>query len=67
MELINLKCLTLLGRGGGGISPHFFRWLFLHEKRDLEVQNFVTFPNSLLTFGKSKKKIFGFSQCFGVI
>ena len=33
----------------------FFRWLFLHEKRGLEVQNFVTFPNSLWTFRKSKK------------
>ena len=32
----------------------FFRWLFLLEKRDLEVQNFVTFPNSFWTFRKSK-------------
>ena len=32
----------------------FFRWLFLHEKRGLEVQNFLTFPNSLWTFRKSK-------------
>ena len=34
--------------GGGAESARtFFRWLFLHEKRGLEVQNFVTFPNSL--------------------
>ena len=25
----------------------FFRWLFLHEQWGLEVQNFLTFPNSL--------------------
>ena len=25
----------------------FFRWLFLHEKRGLDVQNFMTFLNSL--------------------
>ena len=35
-------------RAGGAESARpFFRWLFLHEKRGLEVQNFVTFPNSL--------------------
>ena len=32
--------LTLLGRGT------FFRWLFHHEERGLEVPDFVTFPNS---------------------
>ena len=35
-------------RAGGAESARtFFRWQFLHEKRGLEVQNFVTFPNSL--------------------
>ena len=34
--------------GGGAESARtFFRWLFLHEERSLEVQNFVAFPNSL--------------------
>ena len=47
--------LTLLGRGGAESARTFLRWLFLHEKRGLEVQNFVTFPNSLWTFRKSKK------------
>ena len=60
------KPLTLLGGGAESARP-FFRWLFLHEKGGLEVQNFVTFPNSLWTFRKSKKIFFGFSQCFGVI
>ena len=42
------EALTLLGRGEGAESAHtFFRWLFLHEKRGLEVQNFVTSPNSI--------------------
>ena len=39
--------LTLLGWGGAESARTFFRWLFLHEKRGSEVQNFVTFPNSL--------------------
>ena len=39
----------------------FFKRPFLHEKRGLEVPNFVTFPNSLLNFRKSKTK-FGFSH-----
>ena len=35
-------------KGEGDIlCLHFFRWLFLHEKRGLEVLNFVTFLNSL--------------------
>ena len=33
----------------------FFRRLFHHEKRGLEVRNFLTFPNSLETFRKSNK------------
>ena len=34
--------------GGGGVdcAHNFFRRLFLHEKRGLEVPNFLTFPNS---------------------
>ena len=39
--------LTLLGRGGAESARTFFRWQFLHEKRGLEVPDFVTFPNSL--------------------
>ena len=38
--------------------PAFFKWIFLHEKRGLEVRNFLTFPNSLETFRKSKKNCF---------
>ena len=41
------KFLTLLGWGVAESARTFFGWLFLHEKRGLEVQNFVTFPNSL--------------------
>ena len=34
--------------GGGADSARtFFRWLLLHEKRGLEVRNFMAFPNSL--------------------
>ena len=52
-------------RAGGAESARtFFRWLFLHEKRGSEVQNFVTFPNSLLTFRKSKKKFLVFHSVF---
>ena len=37
-----------IGAGGGAESAHtFFKHPFLHEKRGLEVPNFVTFPNSL--------------------
>ena len=32
---------------GAESARTFFRWLFLHEKRGLEVPNFVIFPNSL--------------------
>ena len=45
---------------GAQCACTFFRWLFLHEKRGLEVQNFVTFPNSLWTFRKSKKNFLVF-------
>ena len=38
--------LTLLGQGGAE-SETIFKRPFLHEKRVLEVPNFVTFPNSL--------------------
>ena len=41
--------------GGAESARTFFKHPFLHEKRGLEVQNFVTFPNSLWTFRKSKK------------
>ena len=40
--------LTLLGRRVGAKSARtIFICPFLHEKRVLEVPNFVTFPNSL--------------------
>ena len=45
------------------LTRTFFRWQFLHEKRGLEVPDFVTFPNSLWTFRKAKKK-FGFFTVF---
>ena len=41
------RLLTLLGRGGTESARTFFKRPFLHEKRGLEVPNFVTFPNSL--------------------
>ena len=70
---INVKCfakfslfaLTLLGRGRAESAHTLFRWLFLHEKRGLEVQNFVTFPYSLWTFRKSNFFLF-FTVIFGV-
>ena len=37
--------------GGAESARPFFRWLFLHEKRGLEVPNFVTFPK-----GRVQKK-----------
>ena len=63
LKLWNLKLiitlfetdLTLLGRGGTIFKPPF-----LQEKRVLEVQNFVTFPNSIWTFRKSKKNFLVF-------
>ena len=43
-----LKVIDVNPNGGGAESARtFFKWLFLHEKRGLEVQNSVTFPNSL--------------------
>ena len=50
---LQLRCLvyspTLLTIiGGDSKFPHFLRRLFLHEKRGLEVPNFVTFKNLLL-------------------
>ena len=59
-NLLFHTCLTLLGRGGNESARPFFRWLFLHEKRGLEVQNFVTFSNPLWTFRKSKKNFLVF-------
>ena len=41
------KDLTLLGRGGAESARTFFIWLYLNEKRGLEVPNLVTFPNLL--------------------
>ena len=57
--------LTLLERGGGAESARtIFKRPFLHEKRVQEVPNFVTFPNPLWTFRKSKKTLF-FSVFWG--
>ena len=50
LSVSSTKTLTLLGRGWLGVwgSAHtFFKRPFLHEKRGLEVPNFVTFPYSL--------------------
>ena len=45
--LIELIVLTLLERGGAESARTIFKRPFLHEKRVLDVPNFVTFPNSL--------------------
>ena len=50
---------------GGTMFPTFFKRLFLHEKRVLDVPNFLTFPNSLWTFRKSKKIIWFFTMFWG--
>ena len=41
------KCFNPIRAGGAESARTYFRWLFLHEKRGLEVLNFLTFPNSL--------------------
>ena len=47
-RLLLQDCTRVNPNGAGGtMCPHFFRWLLLHEKRGLEVRNFLTFPNSL--------------------
>ena len=46
--------LTLLGWGGAESARTIFNRPFLHEKRCLEVPNFMTFPNSLRIFRKAK-------------
>ena len=56
--------LTLMVRGAH-CALTFFRPLFLHEKRGLEVQNFLTFPNSLWTFRKSKIFFWFFTVFWG--
>ena len=63
--MILIKIINPIGAWGGWISPHYFQRSISPWKRVLEVPNFVTFPNSLWTFRKSKK--FGFSQWFEVI
>ena len=57
--------LTLLGRGGAESARTLFNRPFLHEKRGLEVPNFVTFPNSLWTLRKAKKIFLVFHSVFG--
>ena len=57
--------ITLIEGRGVDCACTFCRRLFLQEKRSLVVQTFVTFPNSLWTFGRSKN-IF-FSKCLGAI
>ena len=47
MLIIAIKGLNPIRAEGAESARPFFRWLFLHEKRGFEVQNFVTFPNSL--------------------
>ena len=39
--------LNPIRAGGAESARTFFKHPFLHEKRGLEVPNFVTFPNSL--------------------
>ena len=50
--MINFEYFNPISAGGG----HNFRWLFLHEKRGLEVQNFLTFPKFIINFMKIKQK-----------
>ena len=50
---------------GAQCAHTFFRRLFLHEKRGLEVQNSLTFFNSLLTSRKSKLFFWFFSVFWG--
>ena len=43
-----INCFNPIRAGGGAESARtFFNRPFLHEKRGLEVPNFVTFPNLL--------------------
>ena len=44
-----------IGAGGAESAHTIFKRLFLHEKGVLEFPNFVTFPNSVITFRKYKK------------
>ena len=61
-KILTFIHLTLLGRGAESASS-FYRLLFLHEKRGLEVPNFVTFPIYYELLEK-QKKIFGFFTVF---
>ena len=47
------------------VNPISVRWVLLHENGVLEVSNFVTFPNSLWTFRKSKKNFWFFTVFWG--
>ena len=45
-QLINWKRLLINPIGADmAMCLHFFRWLFLYEKRGLEVTNFMTYPD----------------------
>ena len=59
LDTRNLNLTLLIGRVQCACT--FFKRQFLHEKKGLEVQNFLTFPDSLLTFRKSNKEFWFFS------
>ena len=48
INIVNEEMRKVLNPNGAGAqcAHTFFRGLFQYEKRDLEVQNFLTFPNS---------------------
>ena len=52
--LPNFKFFNPIRAEGTESACIFFKLLFLHEKRVLEVPNFVTFHNSLKTTRKAK-------------
>ena len=56
--------LTLLGRGGAESARTFFRWQFLHEKRGLEVPNFLLFLIHYELSVSEKRNFFWFFTVF---
>ena len=65
-DLYCIHFLTLMV-GRADCFHTFSKQLFLHEKRGLEIPSFVTFPNSLWTFRKSKMFGGGFTVIWVVM
>ena len=62
-----IRCINPIMAGLGLNQPALFSNIhFSMKKRVLEVPNFVTVPNSLWTFGKSKKIFLVFHSVFTV-